>query len=734
MKRSSKYRHHKYGQRTRFSAHIKEPERMWRLHLVRIFLFMMCAVIIARLVQVQIVDHDKYNRIAEEQYLREYVQKAQRGRIYDRNFVTLALNKPSFDLGIDTRFVTDADVTAKKISTILKMSYTEIYNKIKSRKGFVYLKRKISEEQATIFQSNSIPGVKVIKMSERSYPLKEKVAQVIGFVNVDGNGLSGLELKMNDALKGQNGWSIQQKDAKGKTVVPVQAATKVSEDGEDIVLTIDNVIQTIAEEELQKTVRRFHAKSASVVITNPMTGEILALASVPVFDPNSISRSDSAAWRLRPITDIFEPGSTFKLVTLLAALQDSIKAVDDIIFCENGHFNLFGERINDSEEHGWLSVRNIMKYSSNIGMAKIALDVGKKKLFKTSRSLGFGLRTGINLPGEVSGILKKPTDWSAFSVAAIAYGHEVAATSLQMAMAYGAAANGGKLMKPAIIKEIIAPNHQILFRFQPKTIRQVMKPQLAHTITDILEEVVEDGTGVKANIKGLRIAGKTGTAQKPLKNGTGYSNSRYMASFAGFYPADHPKYMIFINVDEPHPTHSGGSVAGPAFKKILQRILKVYNDTRPEAENFLTQTEKISRPKTVPNLHGRNVETAIKLLNEMDKQFKIIGHGLVVESQKTEHQKNGTDLLVLKTRDRQESKAIQVMPNLIGLSLRNAVSECSLRGLKVRVFGTGDVISQKPKAGSKIKTGAQIMLECRLKHRMQMIGKLSMQQTALSEN
>lgn len=734
MKRSSKYQYSKYNQRRTVSAPFAQTsEKSWRFYFIQVMLFLVCGVLIVRLIQIQILEHAKYHQLAEDQYLREYVQKAQRGRIYDRNRVTLALNQPCYDLGLDTHFVTDPERTAEKIARILNIPARSIYERIRAAKNFVYLKRKISEEKAAILQESAIPGLKVIKMSERIYPLKEKVAQVVGFVNIDGNGLSGVELKMNDDLKGRDGWSIQQKDALGKSILPVQATTRTCENGHDIELTIDNVIQTIVEEELQKSVEHFNAKSGSIVVTNPMTGEILAMASVPSFDPNRTAPSDSASWRIRSITDIFEPGSTFKLVTLLAALQDSLKSVNDIIFCENGHYKLFGETIKDSEEHGWLTVRNIVKYSSNIGIAKIALEVGKERLFRTARSFGFGLKTGIELPGEVSGILKKPAQWSAFSLAAMAYGHEIAVTSLQMAMAYGAVANGGKLMKPAIVKRIIDQNGKVMFQFRPQVVRQVMQPRLAQTITTILEDVVEDGTGTRAKIENHRIAGKTGTAQKPRPGG-GYSNSRYVASFAGYYPADQPQYLMFINIDEPHPTHSGGSVAAPTFKRILQRILDVYGQSPPDTEMTFTHLQELPELEGTPDLKGRNVETAIRLLNERNVHFKIIGTGLVVKSQESKVQEDGKEFVVLHTGVFPAKQTFQTMPNLLRLPLRQAVSACAVLGLKVRIFGSGEVVAQKPSAGSKIKTGAQCMLECRPKRRLNLLGSLSPDKRHFSEN
>ncbi len=722
MKTLSKYRKGKYS-----TARIQRPgmlqpkERVWRFRLVQLCLYLVSIVLFLRLVQIQVLGHEKYTSLATKQYVSGHVRKAERGLILDRNYKPLALSNPSFDIGVDKRMLDDPEKVSRKLAVVLKKTSSELTNKIRKGSNFITLERKIDQNKAAVIKLMNLEGVSIVESTERVYPFKEKLAQVLGFVDIDGNGLSGIELEFNEHLKGEDGWSVLQKDARGQRILPISASTENQKSGDDIVLTIDHVIQTIAEEELSDTVSRFNAKGGSVIITNPHTGEVLAMAALPGFDANRAAKSTPAAWRIRTITDIFEPGSTFKIVTMMAALENGVKKPDDVIFCENGKYKIFGEVINDSENHAWLSFRNVFKHSSNIGVAKIAQDVGKEQMYKAARDLGFGIKSGIGLPGEVSGILKKQTEWSRFSVTAISYGHEVAVTPLQMALAYGAIANDGKLMRPLIIKEIKTKSQETVSAFWPQSIRRVMSAETAQEMTSILEEVVEDGTGILAGISGGRVAGKTGTAQKPLDGGKGYSNSKYVASFAGFYPAEHPEYLIYVTIDEPYPVHSGGNVAAPTFRKILQRILNIYPNPKPHSGETLAKEIEKPAIEAIPDLTGRRVETAKQILENMSIKYRATGSGEIVTGQelKTDPESGKFQEVVFTVSDFSNQDEYVIMPKLSGLSMRRAISELSIRGLTVKVFGSGRVYKQVPMAGEKIKAGARCMLEFKSKNEIE---------------
>jgi cell division protein FtsI/penicillin-binding protein 2 len=692
----------------------KNAIKLWRIRFIQQVLFLAGIILFLRLFQIQILESNELNALGEEQYLYEYSVKAQRGLILDRNKKELALNKPCYDLELDVSAVSDAVTVVKKLNKILNQSETVLLNKIRKGSKFVVLARGLKDAEAGAIKKMNIPGVQLNETTERVYPLNEKLAPVIGFVDVDGKGLSGIELTYDKYLRGRNGWGIMQKDAKGKNLMPINSATQESQPGDDVILTIDYILQTIAEEELSRTVARYQAKGGSVIITNPNTGEILAMASVPGFDANHASQYKPGAWRIRSITDIFEPGSTFKIVAMMAALVSGVKKINDIFYCENGKFKFFGKEINDPQKYGWLSFKNVFKHSSNIGTVKIAQALGKNRLYRAARDLGFGVKTGITLPGEVSGILKRPVDWSEFSLAAVSIGHEVAVTPLQMAMAYGAIANGGLLMKPAIVQEIRSKENKPRLRFKPQIIRRVMPRQIANTMTDILEEAVLHGTGEQAKISGVRIAGKTGTAQKPFENKLGYSNSKFVASFAGFFPADQAQLLIYLTIDQPYPIHSGGQVAAPTFRRIVERILKIYDEPPVRYVKIPSSKIEIAETAGIPDLVGRRKETVIKLLNDLKIEYKFLDAGQIVQKQelRADSDSKGKPILFLTLSEYPNNTDYAIMPKLTGLSARKALGVLALSGLTAQIVGMGRVVRQDPKAGSKIKVGARGLLEC----------------------
>lgn len=691
----------------------REGVENWKLKLVQIALYAFAAGLILRLLQIQIFDHELYARMADNQYLSEIVLKAKRGIIYDRNMEELALNKPCYDIGLDLYLFPPSAVNIRGLARVLGVREASLTRKIRKSRGYLQLKRGVDKGLADQVKNLRLPGTVVYETSSRIYPFNETLAQVLGFVNIDSNGLSGVELTYNDYLKGQDGWTILQKDATGRSVMPIESATRAPVPGADVILTIDYLLQTIAEEELTAAIEKYHAKGGSVVVVNPKTGEVLALASAPTFDANHAAKYPPETWRIRPITDIYEPGSTFKIVTMTAALSEGMDKDKDIFFCENGVYKLYGHRINDAEKHGWLSFNNIFKYSSNIGAAKIAQKIGKKALFIAARDFGMGNRTGIGLVGEVPGILKKPSDWSAFSLAAISYGYEVAVTPLQIAMAYSAVANGGLLMQPYVVKQIVTQDQRLLEESKPQVIRQVMDPQVANDITSILEKVVEEGTGQNAQIPGYQVAGKTGTAKKTQDGASGYSNSKFVASFVGFYPTDKPELVIVVMIDEPFPVHSGGSVAAPTFRKILERTMKVYDRPPVHYTERAIPEYQANGEKHVPDLKGRKVQTAIQVLKELHIDFTLEGAGDVIVQQNSDAANGQGRPKVRLTRGTYMNESGFVdMPHLVGMPIRQAVTELAIRNLDVKIIGSGDVIRQDPSAGAKIKSGARCLLEC----------------------
>ena len=715
-KKSKKYRKKYFPSFAKKSVLVQTSAlRKWRLQFVKVTLFLVGAIIFARLFQIQVLDREKYKAEAEKQYVGTAMVSADRGLIYDRNMLPLALNKPCYKVGVHKSSAQDLRSTSRKLGKVLKQNYRTILSKIRNGPRFVWIDTKVEPDVATAVARLKLPEVAVIGSSERVYPLENHLAQVIGFQNVDGKGISGIELAWDEYLRGENRLITLQRDALGRNLRTIRFDGEEIWRGKNVVLTIDNIIQTIAEEELRIAVEKHNAKGGSVVITNPNTGEIVAMASLPGFNANEAAKHSAASWRPRPITDILEPGSTFKIVTMVAALTSGRRKLDDLIYGENGTFKIFGEKIQDTKKHGWLTLRTAFTKSSNICIAKVAQRIGADELFLIGRKFGFGNQTGIELPGEVAGIYKAPKDWSKFSLAAISYGYEVAVTPLQMAMAYGAIASGGWLLKPLIVKEIRNRDNKVVELFEPQVIRRVMDQKIAEAMAGLLEEAVESGTGQEAKIQNLRIAGKTGTTQKLLNGGSGYSKSRYMASFAGFYPADQPKILIFLTIDEPGPSYYGGTVAAPAFRKILKRILMIYDHLEEKkSPQPLLATPTVLRD-FLEVLVGRRSEAAISLLEERNLKPELNGHGPIVGrlEMKTPSDSLSEPEIHLTLSPYPQAEHQRRMPNLRGLSLRRAVSELALRGLKVRIIGTRRVERQQPSAGKLVKVGTICVLEGR---------------------
>jgi len=469
----------------------------------------------------------------------------------------------------------------------------------------------------------------------------------------------------------------------------------------------------IVEEELNDAVARTHAKGGSVIVVNPITGEIIAMAANPSFDPNDRSSASGATRRIRGITDMFEPGSTFKLVTMMVALSAGMKN-DELVFAENGAYHVFCEEINDAESHAWLTFEDVFKHSSNIGTAKIAMKYGKSPFYKAARALGFGTKTGIELPGETAGILRKPAEWSKFSLLAMSYGHEVAVSALQMAMAYSAVANGGLLMEPALVKEITRADGSVAQSFSPRIVRRVMSNEVAYKMKQILQKVVEDGTGKLAQIPGVNVAGKTGTAQKPRTDRPGYSDKHFVASFVAFYPVEKPSLLVHAVLDEPFPGHFGGKVSAPLVKNIIEGFMRLSDASRtvPRPNNNTEAPNSTwTQAPYIPDFTGRSLEMATRVLGQMGNKYRIQGSGTCVGKQEL-LSPDGTEPVVVLNLTSPLEKDYFEMPDLVGMTTRRAIMELSLRGLRAKIEGNGTVVQQSPAQYSTVRTGKQAYLMC----------------------
>jgi cell division protein FtsI (penicillin-binding protein 3) len=523
---------------------------------------------IGRLFFIQFFRANYLTSIAKKQHNQLVELEPRRGTIYDCNLKAQAFNLSMDSLYAVPNTTKDKDKASiiEKLLPILGADRAYLRDRLYRKKSFIWLARKLTPDKVESIKKFKIKGLGFIRETKRIYPNSYLASHVIGFSGMDNIGLEGVERDFDKYLKGTAGWAIFLRDARQnkldlweKMVLPV--------DGLDLVLTIDEVIQYIAERELDKAFKSFNAKGASIIVMDPHTGRILAMASRPSYDLNNHSSVNKDSMRNRSICDLFEPGSVFKIVTASAALEEKKVTEEDKFFCENGSYKVGGHILHDHRSHGTLTFRQVIEESSNIGTVKVAQLLGPDIIYQYLKAFGFGSKLGIDLSGEISGMIKPPRFWSKTSISAIPIGQEVGVTALQLASAISVIANGGQLMKPYIIDSVRDQQGRVIKKNKPVLIRKVISVDTAMRIKKILTGAVEEGTGKLAKVSGFSAAGKTGTAQKLEPNGT-YSHSKFVASFIGFSPAEDPLLAIVVTVDEPHPYYFGGVVAAPVFQKV----------------------------------------------------------------------------------------------------------------------------------------------------------------------
>ncbi|MEW5895132.1 MAG: penicillin-binding protein 2 [Candidatus Omnitrophota bacterium] len=525
------------------------------------------------LLAIQFFRSDFLSRKAEQQHNHTVRIEPQRGIIYDRNSRPLALNLTVYSLYLNPRQMSsEAKSRAlKDLPPLLGLKPSFLKERMGRNKYFVWIKRKLEFETMQAVKELNIPGLGFLKETRRHYPNNELASHLLGFVGVDNNGLEGLELQFDRYLKGHEGWARILRDARQRDLL-MDTGFIPAKDGFDLVLTIDETIQFMAEQVLDEAFKKHHAESATIILMNPKTGEILALANRPTYNLNDVFGSDVSSRTNRGIAHTYEPGSVFKIVAASAALEEEIFSENDIIFCENGSYKVGNHILHDHHGQGNLTFAGVIEQSSNIGTTKIAQRMGAETFYQYAKRFRFGELTGIDLRGEVGGSLKDPSRWSKTTIGAMPIGHEVAVTPLQMLGAISAIANDGVYMKPFVVKYIKDNHDELIKVFEPEALDRIMSPSTARRVSSILTGAVECGTGKRAQIKGVLVAGKTGTAQK-IVNGK-YSHNKYFASFIGFAPADDPVIAGVVMFDEPHPAYYGGTVAAPVFQEVVMNALK----------------------------------------------------------------------------------------------------------------------------------------------------------------
>lgn len=684
-----------------------------RIKILGYFLVLIWICLAARLFYIQVYSGDEFALLSKNQHLKEEILPSSRGDILDRHGRELATDLAYYEFSAEPPIVKDAWKVATVFAQHLDDSFDDYLRMIKQDKKFVYLDRKVSAEKAERIIQRDLKGVNYTMGFKRFYPYGDITGQLTGFTDIDNMGIEGLELKFNETLAGIPGKRILTTDALGNQKTDFNYSVQKPVNGNNIITTLDLDCQIIAVEELSKAIDQYNALSGTVILMNPITGEILAMASLPAFDSNDPGAVQSYLRKNRSINDTFEPGSIFKLVTAAAALELGIVAPEDAIFCENGQIKLGNRFFRDSKPHGNLTVQEVIEYSSNIGTYKIAEKVGTKNLYKFAKIFGFGSKTGIEIGGESPGILRETSEWTSHSLASIAIGQEVAVNALQIVNSYAAAANGGILMKPYIVRAISAPSGAVIKEFKPQIIRRVISKRTAEILTSFFEGAVDHGTAVSAKIPENTIAGKTGTAQKVDQETKEYSDEDFISSFVAYYPSKNPKIAGIVIIDSPQETYYGGTVAAPVMKNIINRITHIPGSTLLESVDPVTeniqQKENIfqmlsglvsgNHPKYFPVLYATDEPADDSGNLEEDKESRS-PQSFVIKFDRKEGEKNSENGPAVKNQNYVE------VPDVTGISIRKAVKILVQKRLNIKITGgSGLVAEQFPLPGEKILSG-----------------------------
>jgi cell division protein FtsI (penicillin-binding protein 3) len=601
--------------------------------------------VVGRLGWLQIVRHADLAALAERQYSRTVTLQGQRGPIVDRQGAALATSSPAESLFAQPRAVGDPVRVAARLAPLVEIPEKELHATLTSSKPFVWLRRRLPPATAAAVKALREPGLGFLPEPLRLYPNRELAAHVIGFEGSDG-GLEGIERAFNGALAGTPGKAVVGRDALGREVVTETVVQKPAA-GHGVMLTIDRTIQYLAEREIDAAWRRTHAKAAMVVALEPRTGDILAIAIRPTFNPNTFLDVPSRDhWRNRAVTDPFEPGSTFKVILAAAALEEGVTRPDQPIWAENGSITIAKTKIHDWKKYGWLTFAEVLQNSSNVGSIKVGLALGRERYYRYMTAFGFGAPTNVGLAGESRGQLRDPQRWSALSLPTMSIGQEVSVTALQMVAAFGAVANGGTLMQPRLVRSLFDAEGRETRRFEPTRVRQVISPETARTLTRMMTQVVASGTGHHAAIEGYDVAGKTGTAQKLDPVTKRYSRNPGVLSFVGFAPADEPRIVMLVMLDEPKNEKWGSEAAAPIFSAIGGEVLR-YLDVpardaaplqivtgpaetpAPRVRLAITAAEPVGDGRLMPELRGQTLRQALAALAPLGASVKVEGRGFV---------------------------------------------------------------------------------------------------------
>ena len=651
-----------------------------RIAVIQVLVILWMAAIGAKLVWLQVKQHDWLLARAGRQQQAEIELSPTRGVIYDRNGNELARSVEAKSLYAAPAEIKDPGRVADHLSELLDVDREALYKRLTSAQVLVAVKRKLADDEVAEIEKLGWPGLRFVNEMKRYYVTGQSAAHVLGFVDSDEHGGGGIELLYDKQVRGHGGNLLLDVDAFNKSY---DHSVEESVPGANVTLTIDLVIQHHVEKALAETVRASHAKGGTVVMVRPATGEILALASYPTFDPNKVGGSSEIQRRNRAVETAFEPGSIFKLVTYSAAIEERLIRPDTRIDCGGGQIRI-ADRIVHDHPYGILTAAQALAKSSNVAAIKVRMMLGNQRLARYIDQFGFGKRTGVELPAESRGLFRPASEWTPVTIGSIPMGHEIGVTALQTAAAYACIANGGEWLKPHMVSKVTTAYGDVLEEHVPER-RQVVSAATAATLKAMLEGVVMQGTGKAARMGGYRAAGKTGTAQKVDEKTGRYSNTRYVASFAGFAPVENPEIACVVSIDEPIGAHHGGDVAAPVFARVVADALRVMG-VAPEGDPHSMLADDVHTYE-LPDL----VNDAVPAVEEGSRDSRP-----------------ALDVAAEAETDDAASKRFGsvVVPDLVGLGIREAVAACASRGLKMRASGDGVVALQNPSPGSLVAQDA----------------------------
>ena len=667
-----------------------------RVLFVAAFIGFWMLLVCFRLVHLQFSQHEGLANRARQQQQNSIETSPQRGELLDRYERQLARSVQTVSLFLDPDGLDAAtlDQNARPLAQSLGLKQAELTKEFRAalteKRRFVWIARRLDAEQANKVVEMNLPGVHAQLEPKRYYPNGSLAAHILGYVGLDGKGLGGVEQFYNTKISGEPGRLFLEKDANGN---PYESYEIASKPGQSVVLTIDQSIQYQAEQALQAAVQRSRAKSGTVIVLDPRSGEILALANAPTFDPNKVADANAETRSNWALQNIYEPGSTFKIVAFSAALEKKLARVDERIDCQMGAITVAGRVVHDHSAFGSLTIPEALAKSSNVAAIKLGMRVGDPTMYDYIKRFGFGSRTGIELPGETAGLLRKVERWQPSSIGSIAIGQEIGVTPVQMVAAFGALANDGVRMAPHLIREVRNSEGAVVYRAQPEQ-RRVLTSETAIAIRGMLEGVTLRGTAKAAQLDGYSAAGKTGTAQKIDPKTRTYSATKHVASFVGFAPVSNPQVVIIVVIDEPAGAYHGGDVAAPVFREVAELILPTLG-VMPDIE-----------VKSVPELVAQvsdDPERAAKLRDDQaqsEQQRKA-----TLPTVDSNGGRGGEVVYANATR-----KAM-LMPDLRGRSVRDVARTCAQLGLQVEARGEGRVFKQSPSAGAEVSTGQLVYVD-----------------------